>query len=70
MSFAGRRTDTAARALRPLVRVNTSDDLSPDRTLSNQFAVLQHPVYRNPDGGGAWTGATLNAALIGVEAGS
>jgi len=65
-----RRTDTAARALRPLVRVNAADDLSPDRTLSNQFAVLQHPVYRNPDGAAAWTGAALNAALIGVEAGS
>lgn len=65
-----RRTDTAAKALRPLVRVNAADNLSPDRTLTNQFAVLQHPVYRNPDGGAAWTGTNLNAALIGVEAGS
>ncbi|HRJ61849.1 MAG TPA: hypothetical protein PKZ99_11795, partial [Azospirillaceae bacterium] len=63
-------TDTAARALRPLVRVNAADNMATDMALSNQFAVLQHPVYRNPDGGAAWTGATLNAALIGVEAGS
>lgn len=65
-----RRTDTGAKALRPLVRVNAADNMAADMTLSNQFATLQYPVYRNPDGGAAWTGATLNAALIGIEAGT
>lgn len=65
-----RRTDTAVRALRPLVRVNATDNMAVDMALSNQFATLQHPVYRNPDGGAAWTGTNLNAALIGIEAGS
>lgn len=37
-------------------------------TLNNQFAVLQHPVYRTPDSGAAWTGATMNAVSVGVEA--
>jgi hypothetical protein len=44
---------------------NAADDLSPDRTLSNRFAVLRRPVHRNPNGGAAWIGA----ALIGIEAG-
>ena len=66
----GRRTDVGSKNLRPFVKVNGAEDLSSNLALSNQVATLQHPVYRNPDGAGPWTGASLNAALIGIEVGT
>ncbi len=66
----GRRTDVGAKTLRPLVKVNAAEDVAANLALSNQEATLQHPVYRNPDGAAPWTGASLNAALVGIEAGT
>ena len=59
-----------SKTLRPLVKVNAAEDLAANLVLSNQVATLQHPVYRNPDGAAPWTGASLNAALIGIEVGT
>jgi hypothetical protein len=66
----GRRTDVGAKNLRPLVKVNAAEDLAANLALSNQVTTLQHPVYRNPEGAVPWTGASLNAALLGIEVGT
>ncbi len=70
MNVRGRRTDVGARVLKPFIRVNAAEDLNAGLALSNQFSTLQHPVYRNPDGGGPWAGSTINAAQLGIELGS
>lgn len=70
VNVRARRTDVGARSLKSLIRVNGAEDLGAATALSNQFSTLQHPVYRNPDGGGAWSGASINAALLGIELGA
>lgn len=63
----GRKTDAATRAYALTAKSNGVDDLGTDNFLSSSFARSSRIMPTNPDGGGAWTAAAVNALQVGPK---
>ena len=64
MRNPGFSTDQTARLL---CRSDTTEENGTARTLRGAHRVFKHAYFSDPDGGGDWTEAQINAAEFGVE---
>ena len=60
------RTDATARSLKMLTKGSTVN-ASAAVALTTGFTSINYPLATNPEGGAAWTVATVNALQVGVE---
>lgn len=62
-----KKTDATARTLKPKVRSGASIGDGDNLTLTTTYAYSLKIMETDPQGGGAWTSARVNAAEVGVE---
>ncbi len=62
-----RKEEAGFREVRVITRSNTTEVPGPTVTLGTDYVFKQHMLENNPDGGGNWDEASVNAAQFGIE---
>lgn len=62
-----KKEDAGSRTFRLLARSNTSEVESVDKSLGVEYRFLDHIFENDPDGGGDWDEAAVNAAQFGFK---
>jgi hypothetical protein len=67
VNMRARTVDGGTGSLKGSTLSNATLGAGPARTPAGSYAMLQSPLFRNPDGNVAWTGAAVDAAEFGYE---